>query len=169
MSNYILIGMPGSGKTTKGRIIAENLGMDFIDTDEYIFRKTGYTPARIVKEQGRDEFIRIQDELISGSDFYNAVISTGGGMIYSLKAMDSLKNSGTVIFLNVPQEKLSERVDPSRKLSGGNEKNFSVIYGERLPVYKKFADIEIICDDKEADEIISLILCEIKRRSENDW
>jgi shikimate kinase len=168
MSNYIFIGMPGSGKTTKGSIVAEKLGMDFIDTDEYIFRKTGYSPAQIVKEQGRDEFIRIQDELISASDFCDTVVSTGGGIIYSLKAMERLKSGGTIIFLNVPQEKLSERIDQSRKLSSGNEKSFSEIYNERLPVYKKFADIEIICDDKEADEIIGLILHEIKRRSEND-
>jgi shikimate kinase len=166
MRSYVLIGMPGSGKTTKGKVIAARLGMLFLDTDEYILQTTGKTPAMIVDEYGRDEFIKIQDDLISKLQIFNNVISTGGGVVYSENAMRNLKKNGTVIFLNAALEKIKERIKTGRKLS--SDKSLDDIYNERLPLYKKFADIEIVCDDKEADEIICLILDEINRRNKND-
>lgn len=158
MSNYILIGMPSSGKTTKGEKIAKQLGLKFADTDSIITKEIGEPPSEIVRKKGREAFIDIQDYIISSKEFNECVISTGGGIIYSNKAMKRLKEQGTVIFLNVPFDILEKRMNPQRKLSSKDGKDLKGIFDERQPIYKSFADIEIICDNKEAQEIIDEII-----------
>ena len=158
MSNYILIGMPSSGKTTKGVRIARKLGLSFYDTDEMITKEIKEKPSDIVKKRGRDAFLVYQDDIISSKEFNDCIVSTGGGIIYSRKAMERLKEQGTVIFLNVPFEVLSKRLDPERRLSSAGGKSLREIFDERQPIYRSFADIEIICDNKKAEEIIDEII-----------
>jgi shikimate kinase len=91
------------------------------------------------------------------------VIATGGGIVYSKGAMDRLSKLGTVVFLNVPLDIISKRVDRGRKLSGSGDKSLNELFFERLPMYRKHADIEIDCEGLESDEIISKVIKEIKK------
>ena len=149
--------MPSSGKTTKGMQIAKRLGKVFIDTDFIITKQTGMSPAQIVDRNDRAGFLRIQDEIISSYRFNNMVIATGGGIIYCPGAMKNLKQRAVIIFLNTPFEVIQKRVDKDRRLSGGGS-SLKEIFDERLPLYKSFADIEIICEDKEEKQIVDEII-----------
>lgn len=162
MKSFTLIGMPSSGKTTKGMQIAKRLGKVFIDTDFILTKHTGMTPAQIVDRGGRAEFLKLQDEIISAFKFNNMIIATGGGIIYCPGAMKNLKKRSRIIFLNTPFEVLEKRVDPGRSLSGGGS-SLKEIFDERLPLYKSFADIEIICEDKEEKQIVDEIITKIRK------
>jgi shikimate kinase len=163
MGNIILLGMPSSGKSTKGRSIAEMLEMDFIDTDELIKEKAGADPAELVERYGREFFLKVQDRTVSGLKVENTVIATGGGIIYSKGAMERLNKLGTVVFLNVPLDIISKRVDRNRKLSGRTGESLRELFFERQPLYRKYADIEIDCEGLESDEIVREVIKEIKR------
>ena len=163
MDNIILLGMPSSGKSTKGRTIAGILGMDFIDTDELIKEKAGAGPAELVERYGREYFLKVQNRTVSELRVENTVIATGGGIIYSEGAMKRLNKLGTVVFLNVPLDTISNRVDRGRKLSGREGKSLRDLFFERQPLYKKHADIEIDCEGLESDEIIKEVIKEIKK------
>jgi len=163
MDNIVLMGMPSSGKSTKGKSIAEILGMDFIDTDEMIKEKAGADPAELVKRYGREYFLKIQDRIVSELNVENTVIATGGGIIYSEGAMERLNKLGTVIFLDVPLDIIEKRVDSRRKLSGREGGSLHDLFVERQPLYRKYADIIIDCERMESEEIVRKVIKEIKK------
>ncbi|MCR5128590.1 MAG: hypothetical protein K6B69_10885 [Lachnospiraceae bacterium] len=95
MKNIVLIGMPTSGKSTVGVILAKIQGMDFIDTDIVIQQQEGARLERIIEKQGVEGFIRIEEQVLLGIAADNTVIATGGSAVYSKAAMESaeIKNS----------------------------------------------------------------------------
>ncbi|MGE5807798.1 MAG: shikimate kinase, partial [Nitrospirota bacterium] len=109
-SNIILIGMPGSGKSTVGVILAKLLSMGFIDTDVMIQTEKGRTLQDIVDHDGYLVLRRIEEEVLRKLDCRNHVIATGGSAVYSRKAMGHLKENGTAVFLNVDLGTLKARV-----------------------------------------------------------
>lgn len=155
--NIILIGMPGTGKSTVGKLLSEVLGYEFIDTDSLIIERTGKTPKHLVEERGREYFIKIQDEVVQEINPKNSVISTGGGLIHSDTAMKHLTHIGIIVFLNTSFQTIEERMDPSRKLvrTGGSLKE---LYNERTPLYNKYANMVIDCDDTEPQVICRKII-----------
>jgi len=143
--NIILIGMPGSGKTTIGTLLADKLNCMFMDSDQLIIQKTGKTPKQIVEEKGREFFLSIQDEVIleiKGNEF---VLSTGGGIVHSDLAMGYLKSIGYIIYLNTEYKIIEERMDESRKLVRTNG-SLQDLYNERIPLYLKYADEILDCN-----------------------
>ena len=94
--NIILIGMPGSGKSTIGVVLAKSLGYNFIDSDIVIQEKLGRRLWEVIDSVGKDEFNRIEGEINCDIDPELAVISTGGSAIYSEKAMKHFKNIGKI-------------------------------------------------------------------------
>ena len=118
--NIILIGMPGSGKSTIGVVLAKNLGYNFIDSD-----------------------IVIEGEINCDIDPELAVISTGGSAIYSEKAMKHFKNIGTVVFLDVDLKIIKRRLGDLKRrgISMKEGETIEDIYRERINLYRKYADI----------------------------
>lgn len=157
IANIILIGMPGTGKTTVGSLLSEVLDYGFIDTDKLIADKTGKTPRQLVDELGREYFIRVQDEVILSINSRKCVISTGGGLVHSDIAMNYLKETGKIFFMNTSYKIIEDRMDASRKLirTGGTLKD---LYDERTPLYKKYADKVIECDNCEPDVVCRRII-----------
>ena len=139
--NIVLIGMPGSGKTTVGRLLAEEMGRPFWDTDVLIEEKTGKTPAEIIRNQGEKAFRDIETEVIQELSPQNGgVIATGGGAVLRLKNVELLRRNGKIFFLDRPAEQLIPTKD--RPLSSTKDAILER-YRERYPIYKAAADAVI--------------------------
>jgi shikimate dehydrogenase len=154
MNNIVLTGMPGSGKSTLGRILAEKLGRELIETDEEIIRKTGMPIPEIFRKYGEAYFRDIESEVILQASMHGGrVISTGGGAVLRSSNVDAMKMNGTVVFLDRPVSALLPTDD--RPLANNKDKILK-LYNERYPVYKAAADITIeVCGTEEetAEEI----------------
>lgn len=146
--NKVLIGMPGSGKTTMGKELAKQLNREFVDTDQIIEEKTALTIPEIFEKNGEEFFRKLELEIAKDiGKKKSLVIATGGGMVLQKEAMDSLRQNGKVIWLKTPLEDLSQE---GRPLSLGI-KALEKIWAEREVLYSKYAD-QIV--NRDEDEII---------------
>ncbi|PYG86673.1 shikimate kinase [Ruminiclostridium sufflavum DSM 19573] len=159
-SNIVLIGMPGCGKTTTGKLLAALLDYTFIDCDQLIADKTGKSPRQVVEESGRDFFLNVQEEAVLSIKQTNCIIATGGGIVHSDTAMKYLKTIGFVLFLDAKYDIIEERMDASRKLVRTNG-SLLELYNERKPLYCKYADAIIDCDSADSQLLCNRILKEI--------
>lgn len=145
MSNIILIGMPGSGKSTLGVLLAKALGYSFIDTDLIISRKAGKPLQRILDEDGLDRFLELEQEVGSslGCDF--TVVATGGSMVLSQPAMERLKSLGRVVYLSVPLGEIKRRVTniTTRGIAFHKNETLDNVFEQRSPLYEKYADLTV--------------------------
>ena len=101
MKNIVLIGMPGAGKSTMGVILAKTLGRNFIDTDIVAQETTGRLLQEIIDEEGTAAFLKTEEKTILSFHCHNAVIATGGSVVFSAKAMDYLKKDGAVSYTHL--------------------------------------------------------------------
>ena len=142
--NIVLIGMPGSGKTTIGRVLADKLGKDFVDTDEAIVNEVGVEISEIFSEQGEKHFRDLESEIIRReSPYVGKVIATGGGSVLRKENVDRLRMNGVIVFLDRPLEELLPYAD--RPLSDNAEK-MKMLYEERMPIYESVADVSVLTD-----------------------
>ncbi|HOQ38489.1 MAG TPA: shikimate kinase [Acetivibrio sp.] len=156
-NSIVLIGMPGSGKTTVGQPLSEALGMSFVDTDKIIFEKVNKPLKDIVAQDGLEKFLEIQEQILLGLDLNNRVISTGGSVVYNKAAMEFLKKNGIVFYLKEDLEILEKRLASGRRLARNSEQSFADIYAERAPLYEKYADVTIDCSNKSVQSIVTEI------------
>lgn len=144
--NVTLIGMPNAGKSTIGKELARRLNCNFIDTDEIIEGKLNLKLQQIVNDFGEDGFLEIEEQtVLKLGKLDNCVISPGGSIVYSIKAMESLKRNSVVVFLNASFESIRKRISdqPMRGIIGLKKKGLKALFDERLPIYEKYADITI--------------------------
>ena len=152
--NIILIGMPGVGKSTIGREIAERLGMDYYDTDQMIELDAGKTIPEIFDQEGEESFRELEIQTSSElGRISNAVISTGGGVVTREENYYLLAERGKIIFLNRDITKLPLEGRPISQ-----SVPIERIYKTRLPEYKAWADMEIDMNDKSIEEVVEEIL-----------
>ena len=104
--NIILIGMPGSGKSTLGVVLAKKLGYSFIDSDIVIQDTYGKTLEELIDEHGDAGFIKIENDVNCGISPEHTIIATGGSAVYGEGAMEHFKEIGTVIYLKVSEKEL---------------------------------------------------------------
>lgn len=145
MNNIILVGMPSCGKSTLGRMLAKELGYDFLDTDEVIIRLNGCPLRDILDARGVDGFIRVEEEAVCTVQAQNSVIATGGSVVYSEKAMAHLKAMGKVVYLNLTFEEMDRRLGDlhARGVAIAPGSTLQDLYDERTPLYEKYADITV--------------------------
>lgn len=143
--NIILIGMPGAGKSTLGVLLAKQLGYMFVDTDILLQQKHGALLGRILRRNGNRAFLQLEEEMFLSLDIDEAVIATGGSAIYSAAGMEHMKRTGPCVFLNVPYELISARLGNLRQRGVVLPNGYTLkdLYEERLPLYRKYADITV--------------------------
>ena len=143
MDNIILIGMPGSGKSTLGVVLAKKLNMRFLDSDLVIQEEYGKTLEKLIEEHGDAGFIRIEDEVNYNLNPHNTIIATGGSAVYGKRAMEHFKQIGTVIFLDVPVVDIYDRVGSlkERGVVSNGKNGIEEIFADRNRLYHKYADI----------------------------
>lgn len=154
--NIVLIGMPGAGKSTVGVVLAKRLGLVFVDSDLVIQEKQGMLLHEIIAEKGLDGFLRIEEEVNASLEASGAVIATGGSVIYGEKAMEHLKRIGTVVYLQLPLAAIAERLGDlnERGVAVQDGQSLHSLYEERIPLYEKYADIVLSCENKMLREIV---------------
>ncbi|MBQ2377382.1 MAG: AAA family ATPase, partial [Clostridia bacterium] len=153
------VGMPGCGKSTVGRALAQKEGRAFIDTDEEITKKTGRTPDEIIRQDGIEVFRDIESQVIEEiSSANSAVISIGGGGILRERNAELLRMNGILVFLDCPIDLLT--VSDDRPLSSTREA-LEQRYRERLPIYRRHADFTV-----ESDKNLENNLKKIERELE---
>lgn len=156
-NKIVIIGMPGSGKTTLGKILAKELNIKFFDMDEYIVNKTGKTTMQLF-ENSEEYFRDIESETCKElSEYGNILISTGGGVIKRKSNIDILSKEGLVIFLDRPVDNILGDVDVSFRplLKDGKEKLLK-LYDERYRLYNEYAD-EIVLNNSDVRVVIDRI------------
>lgn len=144
-ANITLIGMPASGKSTVGVLLAKRLGYSFVDVDIVIQEKTGKLLKEIIAEVGTDGFLDVEDQINSGLDVKRSIIAPGGSVIYGEKAMEHLKEISTVVYLKLGfqdvERRLGDLTDRGVALKDGM--TLRDLYEERAPIYEKYADITV--------------------------
>ena len=139
--NIVLTGMPGSGKSTVGKLLAQKLNRPFVDTDALITEKTGNAPAQIITQQGESAFRDIESQVILELSAQNAlVIATGGGAVLRPENIDALRANGKLFLLDRSVEQLLPTDD--RPLSSTKEAILQR-YHERYSIYVSTADAVI--------------------------
>lgn len=142
-NNLVLIGMPSSGKSTLGVLLAKALGMDFIDTDILIQNETNRKLQDIITNDGIDKFLEIEDEILNDINVTNTVISTGGSAIFGDRSMNHLKETSKVIYIKLPYEEIERRIEDinTRGIAMSKDETLLDVYNKRIPLYEKYADI----------------------------
>lgn len=144
--NIVLIGMPGCGKTTIGKLIADELDKEFVDTDSEIINQINMPISDYFGKYGEESFRKIESEVIKRiSAEQSSVIATGGGAVLNPDNIRLLKENGTVVFIDRPLEKLVTTSD--RPLSS-NREMLMKRYNERYQIYCSSADIKIDAVDE---------------------
>ena len=161
--NIVLIGMPASGKSTAGVILAKVLGKKFIDTDLVIQEREKALLSEIIKDKGVAGFMKTEEEAILSVDVKNTVIATGGSAVYGEKAMEHLKENGTVVYLKVEKDELFKRLTDikERGVVLREGENIEEMYDSRIVLYEKYADIIIEERDSTIEETIRKIQKEL--------
>lgn len=138
--NIVLVGMPGSGKTSIGKALKEELSLDFIDTDEEIVKREGKSIPEIFKEKGEEYFRKVESEVLrSVGVLAGKIISTGGGVVKNPENYFPLKQNGKIFWIDRAIEKL---VTEGRPLSKDRE-TVEKLYEERKDKYSAFSDVKI--------------------------
>lgn len=142
-TNIILIGMPSSGKSTLGVLLAKQLGYDFIDTDLVIQKRSGKRLQQLLDEDGHDAFLRAEEEALLAVRAKRAVIATGGSAVYSACGMAHLKEEGKVVYLKLPFRIIRRRLSnlSTRGVVLAPGQTLEQLYLERCGLYERYADI----------------------------
>ncbi|SHI75373.1 shikimate kinase [Parasporobacterium paucivorans DSM 15970] len=165
MNNIVLIGMPGVGKSTVGVILAKVLGFRFIDADLLIQEEYDRLLCEIIEQDGVDAFIQIENQVNSSIQAEKSVIATGGSVVYGKEAMEHLKSIGTVVYLKLDYEPLSNRLKniENRGVVIRNGSSLHDLFVERTPLYEKYADIIIDTDDCDIEGTVHKIAAAIQQ------
>ncbi len=162
--NLILIGMPGSGKSTIGRLLAESLHWDFVDTDNLIQKKTQRPLQEIIDQDGVGAFIRLESGVLLTLKGSGQIIATGGSVVLDASAMRHLRSLGAIVYLDVPLPKIERRLWNLKTRGIVIKKHQSIrdIYHIRRPLYEKYADLSQPTSERSAQRIADEILTGFK-------
>lgn len=144
-----LIGLPSSGKSTLGVLLAKALGYRFVDADLVIQERMGKLLHEIIAESGAEEFIKIENEINQTIAGDKLIIATGGSAVYGDEAMEHFKSLGRVVYIRIPFEALKKRLGDysHRGVVIREGKTLRDMYDERIPLYEKYADITVDSTD----------------------
>ncbi|MBN1362123.1 MAG: shikimate kinase [Sedimentisphaerales bacterium] len=163
--NIVLIGMPGVGKSTVGVLLAKALGRYFLDTDIFIQAIQARSLQEIIDADGLDAFCKLEEEHVLSIDLTNAVIATGGSVVYSEQAMARLASHGVIVHLDLPVERIEERLAnlQTRGVVIGPRQTVRSLYDQRQPLYHRYAEITVECTAKNHDQIVTELVETLSR------
>lgn len=154
-NNIVLIGMPGAGKSTVGVVLAKVVGHKFVDSDLVIQETYGKLLHELITEHGLDGFLEIENQVNAGLHMEKSIIATGGSVIYGKEAMEHLKEIGLVVYLKLSLESIADRLGDLQQRGVALKEGWGLkeLYEERVPLYEKYADLIIDCEEKSIRQI----------------
>ena len=161
--NIILVGMPGSGKSTIGMRLAKEFGYEFVDGDHVIEECHKKTLKEIIAECGNDGFKQVESAALCSLNVHRTVIAPGGSVCYEPEAIAHLRSIGTVIFLDVSYQTLKQRLGDlvARGVVLKPGMTLKDLYKERCPLYEAYADYIVECDGKDIGETLEKVRVQI--------
>ena len=160
MKNIVFIGMPASGKSTVGVVVAKRLGYKFVDTDLVIQEVEKRLLKEIIAEEGNEGFLRIEDRVNAEIQEERAVISPGGSVVYCENAMRHYKETGMIVYLHTSYETISNRLHNAKNrgvvLKDGQ--TLKDLYEERTAFFERYADLTISEEGRDLEETIEEVL-----------
>ena len=159
--NVTLIGMPGSGKSTVGVLLAKALGYEFIDTDLVLQRREGALLQDVLDRRGVEYFLDAEEAAILALDCSGAVIAPGGSAVCRPGGMARLRALGPVVYLHVPLEELERRVDniTTRGIAMAPGQTLADVYAQREPLYRQYADVIVeVAPGAGLEETVAAVL-----------
>ena len=166
MKNVVLIGMPGSGKSTVGVVLAKKLGYRFLDSDLVIQETCGKLLYQLIDEKGEAGFLMLENEINASIMADHTVIATGGSAVYGKDAMSHFCKMGQIVYLKLPYEELKERLGDLHERGVVLKEGYTLLelYEERVPLYERYAGVVIECSGKSIRQVVEEIAAQI-----TDW
>ncbi len=163
-TNLVLVGMPASGKSTVGVILAKLIGYDFIDTDILIQRAEKKRLSEIIRESGVDGFLEVEARVCASVEADHCVIATGGSVIYSEEAMKHLGKIGHIMYLKTDFETIRKRLGNIRQRGVALREGQTLrdLYEERVVLYEKYADT-VVEEEGDVEDVVVGILKMMKK------
>ena len=159
-SNIILIGMPGTGKSTVGVILAKMIAKRYLDTDILLQNIEKRSLQDIVDKEGHMALREVEQRVLLGIQCRNHIVATGGSAAYGESAMLHLKSIGIIVFLHADLPTLNRRIHnyETRGLAKRPDQSFQDLFDERLVLYEKYADITVQSSNLTQDQVCDAIV-----------
>ena len=162
--NIVFVGMPASGKSTVGVIVAKVMGMNFIDSDIVIQQRENTKLNELIEEHGIDDFLKREEQALLSINVDNTVIATGGSAIYSDAGMKHLSNNATIIYLKVSLDNLKDRLTDlkARGVVIRPGESIEQMYATRSVLYEKYADIIVEEKGTSIEDTVCLVMEQLR-------
>ena len=160
--NLVLLGMMGVGKTTLGKLVAKNQGLEFIDTDANIENKNSMTINEIFEQKG-ENFFRLEEkkEILNSLSKQDCVIALGGGAFMNKTIRESVLKNAISVWLDIDLKILNQRLKWNQKRpllkKYNNQKKLNELYEQRKNIYQ-LANHKIVCDKLNKEDIVNRII-----------
>ena len=160
VDNITLIGMPGSGKSTIGVLLAKKLGYRFIDSDLLIQEQEGRLLKDIIAREGDEGFSRIENQVNAQIQAVKTVIAPGGSVVYCKEAMEQLSQISLIVYLRISCSSLKERLGDlkSRGVLLKDGMTLDDLYAERAPLYERYGEVVLDVDNLTMGEVLDSFL-----------
>lgn len=158
--SIILLGMPGSGKTTLGRKLSAYYSKPFVDTDHAIERNEEKSLQDILNTEGYLALRAIEERTLLTEGFEDSIVSTGGSAVYSRLGMQRLKKFGCCVYLSVPISELNKRIDnfARRGIAASDNYSLDMLFEERDPLYRRYADVIVDVKDESVEQTLGDVI-----------
>ena len=163
--NYVLIGLPGSGKSTIGVMLAKYLGLRFVDTDLVIQEQAGQRLGELLEAQGPEGFLLLENRILAELRCEDTVIATGGSAVYGTQAMQNFKRTGRCIYLRISLEEMRRRTASGFRRRGvvlREGQTLEMLYAERCALYERYADLTVDENGLSQEETLQKLLRSIE-------
>lgn len=156
VDNIILIGMPGSGKSSVGVVLAKALGCRFLDVDLLIQEREGALLQEILNEHGVDHFLDVERDAICSVDCRHTVIAPGGSCVCREESIAHMRRLGTVVYLKLSLEEVEGRIHnlATRGIALEPGQTIADVYAYRMPLYERCAHITVSADGQSLAETV---------------
>lgn len=142
-----------------GVVLAKKLGYVFMDSDLVIQSQEGKLLHEIISEKGVEGFWKVEEQVNAAIDTDRTVIATGGSVVYGPRAMEHLHDIGTVVYLKLSLKAIADRLGDlnERGVTLKEGQDLQGLYEERGPLYEKYADVTIDCENLQIREVVDAV------------